>query len=252
VADERAEAQIADERRTVNAAADRAERQLAEANASIGASEERENALGVLVDELEAELARARTDPTRLAERLASAEAAALRTAEQDRLTIADLTSRLHLSEAATVTHRQETAAAMATTAAVQAEAERTRIDLGSLRRELDGLRSAGTDLSLQVAAADARGAALLEEVERERTARAVAETRMAEVLERLTVAIDRAARAEEQLIAAEARTAAAFNLADAADEEVNTLKASVNDYRRRLSARQTDEFSRLDTKVTG
>jgi hypothetical protein len=199
IADEIAQGRVAAERKTYADQRDEYERREALAREIQEAAELREEALEVRADGLDADLAKIKTTATQLTERLAAAEAEAVRSAERSGAEIARLADSLSVAEAGAALARQEAAAASATAAAEHADAERTRSDLIAVRHDLDTARTHGADVASKLAAADAKVAGMSEALDLERKSKALIEGRATETAGQLTAATDRAARAEEQ-----------------------------------------------------
>ena len=170
VADEVAQGRGAAERRTYSDQRDEYERQEALARELQSASEIREEALEVRVDGLNGELAQARTDATRLTERVAAAEAEAARAAERATAEAGRLSSSLSSMEATLAEARREVATASATATAAQAEAERTRSETAIVRRDLEVAATSLSEARQGAASASASAAAMKGEADRART----------------------------------------------------------------------------------
>lgn len=169
VADEVAQGRGAVERRTYSDQRDEYERQEALARELQSASEIREEALEARVDGLNGELAQARTDATRLTERVAAAEAEAARAAERATAEAGRLSSSLSSMEATLAEARREVATASATATAAQAEAERTRSETAIVRRDLEVAATSLSEARQGAASASASAAAMKGEADRAR-----------------------------------------------------------------------------------
>ena len=169
VADEVAQGRVAAERKTYSDQRDEYERQEALARELQSASEIREEALEVRVDGLNGELAQARTDATRLTERVAAAEAEAARAAERATAEAGRLSASLSSMEAALAEARREVATASATATAAQAEAERARSETAVVRLDLERAVTSLSEARREAASASTSAAAAQTEAERTR-----------------------------------------------------------------------------------
>lgn len=152
------------------------------------------------------DLAAARTEATRLNERLVAMHEEARRAAEATSSTIADLTARLAAAERETADQRVDAAASGAAAAAAEADALRNRDALSDVRAklaaslaDLEVARTTTADLGAKLKTAEARAESVTDDLARERHARERAD---AGLTEKLTVAAERAARAEATLAA--------------------------------------------------
>jgi chromosome segregation ATPase len=210
IADEIAQGRVAAERKTFSDQRDEYERREALAREIQEAAELREEALELRADGLDADLAKSKTSETRLTERLAAAEADALKAAERSGTEIARLNADLAAASAAAAKAREDAVAAAATATAVQADAERARADLiavrnsskseiDEIRRDRDIAQASVTQLTERLAAAEAAAVKAGE--------RSVAE--IARLKADLTIAEAATAKAREEAVVASATATA-------------------------------------------
>ncbi len=241
VADEVAQGRVAAERQLFADQRVEFERQETLARELQAASELREEALEARVEDLDQGLALARTDATRLTERLGAAEAEAARAAERAASEIGRLSASLSVAEAAVAEARREAASASATAAAAQADAERSRSEIAAVRLDLDGAAAALAEVRQDAAAAAATAAAAQGDAERARAETAAVRLSLEEVRAhqadlsiRLATADAKAAAAAEELGRERQATASA---AAAARGDVDRLQEEVDSLRKELEA---------------
>jgi flagellar biosynthesis GTPase FlhF len=141
----------------------------------------------------------ARMDAVRAAERHDVVQKAAREAADLAVTTVAGLQADLTAAGTAVTGARHDADIALATAAAVHAEAERLRNEVAVQRLELTQVQSDKADLMARLAAMDAQATAVKEELERERHTRVAVDQKVADMSERAARAEQRASSAEHQ-----------------------------------------------------